>query len=418
MAILTLNSDNKDFSYVIHKNPETGMIVKSCKQGSLFGWFGAPESYSVYFREGQNSVSFKREKDQDFEYINTERFISPQFVIQAIPDFFASALKNREELDTPGNHSLTLNLIHVGAPLYLKFFESQFDGLTVEHEEKGPKIYSVTLRTTKTINYLLNVSQLFAFFVVLTNREYIVFNNDLVKRYINILQSTEPPYFISYLFKKHCLRSRKNFDAEKVLLADTNRYSNIDFKFGGTLQNRVDVILEKTPLNEPVLDIGCGEGNYIREFGKKAPEISYIAVDTNEEVLYKSKKAVKRWKMENASTFESLDEAIKAGIPEGTNVLLTEVIEHMTVAEAEDLINKILSIKGVKSLLVTTPNKDFNQFYPLGEEFRHSDHKFEFTRQEWDDFTDKFDDTRSDEFFIGDEVNNIPTSFGIKFFAS
>lgn len=37
-------------------------------------------------------------------------------------------------------------------------------------------------------------------------------------------------------------------------------------------------------------------------------------------------------------------------------------------------------------VIVTTPNRDFNSYFPNPEDFRHDDHKFEWTRQQFNDW--------------------------------
>jgi len=415
MALLSLNSKSPEFSWAIRKNPNSDMQVKNCRQGFLFGWFSNPQTFHSYFREGLNVVSFKRDRREDFEYINTSRFVSPLFVIQTIDEFFRHNIREQVKEDIGGETTLTINSIQVKVPLYIKFFREHIDKVDIEHEELGPKVFNITFKTSEPLHYLLNVVQLFSFMVILTNRDYIHLNTDMVKKYLEAMKVIVPPYFMTYLFKKHCLRKPSAFDEEKILLENNPLYNSIELKFGGTLQNRIHEIRERTPLTAPVLDIGCGEGNYVREFSKANKDIAYMAVDTNEVVLEKSKKVAKRNGMSNIKLYENLDQAIEEGIPEGTNVLLTEVIEHMEKEEAKSLILKILKIKNVKSLLITTPNYEFNQFYPLDGSFRHDDHKYEFIQKEWVDFTAPLVEFGDLEYFeIGDRVNGIPTSFGLK----
>ncbi len=73
------------------------------------------------------------------------------------------------------------------------------------------------------------------------------------------------------------------------------------------------------------------------------------------------------------------------------------------------MVRKILSCGNVKSLLLTTPNKDFNQFYKIEEDDnRHDDHKFELTDTEFKSFVEEVKCGRSVDFkYIGDTVNGI-----------
>jgi hypothetical protein len=105
------------------------------------------------------------------------------------------------------------------------------------------------------------------------------------------------------------------------------------------------------------------------------------------------------WIKENESLFD------------GADVLLTEVVEHMPQAEAQALVEAILKTK-YRKLVITTPNKDFNQFYGMAEEeFRHSDHDWEIPLAEFGSWTcqilENSDLFGCQVYGIGDSVNNV-----------
>ncbi|MGM0169443.1 hypothetical protein IGI39_003759 [Enterococcus sp. AZ135] len=116
-------------------------------------------------------------------------------------------------------------------------------------------------------------------------------------------------------------------------------------------------------------------------------------------------------RLENLQLHTSLDEV---QLQVDRDILLMEVIEHMSLEEAADLLQRLLS-QSFHQLILSTPNKDFNGFYGLTEkQFRHEDHKFEFRTldfQTWltatvgPGFTIQF-------FTTGDQVNGIATTQG------
>ena len=98
-------------------------------------------------------------------------------------------------------------------------------------------------------------------------------------------------------------------------------------------------------------------------------------------------------------------------IQEGTDVLLTEVIEHLTYDDAKKLL-QFLSDSMAKNIVVTTPNRDFNKFYDIPDgEMRHEDHQFELT---YDMFRELILDTFKGRDYIigglGDSVDGIATT--------
>ena len=67
--------------------------------------------------------------------------------------------------------------------------------------------------------------------------------------------------------------------------------------------------------------------------------------------------------------------------------------------------------KTFRKLVITLPNKDFNQFYKLGEEFRHLDHCWEPTYEESVDMMSKiFNNSVREIKKIGDRINDISVS--------
>ena len=115
--------------------------------------------------------------------------------------------------------------------------------------------------------------------------------------------------------------------------------------------------------------------------------------------------------MKNLELYASLDEvAIQADM----DILLMEVIEHMSLEEAGNLLKRLLSYS-FHQLILSTPNKDFNAFYGLSEEqMRHEDHKFELSTQEFQTWlTATVGDTFVIQFFTtGDQVNGVATTQG------
>ncbi|XP_065068132.1 small RNA 2'-O-methyltransferase-like isoform X2 [Rhopilema esculentum] len=60
-----------------------------------------------------------------------------------------------------------------------------------------------------------------------------------------------------------------------------------------------------------------------------------------------------------------------------------EVIEHLTKEELDAFPAAVFGILRPKTLVITTPNADFNILFPGLVGFRHPDHKFEWTRKEF-----------------------------------
>lgn len=61
-------------------------------------------------------------------------------------------------------------------------------------------------------------------------------------------------------------------------------------------------------------------------------------------------------------------------------------IEHLYPSELLDLPANIFAYIKPKVVIITTPNVEFNVLFPNPREFRHPDHKFEWTRKQFEDW--------------------------------
>jgi hypothetical protein len=63
-------------------------------------------------------------------------------------------------------------------------------------------------------------------------------------------------------------------------------------------------------------------------------------------------------------------------------MILCEVIEHIDEHRLERVMHTIFAQYAPRTLIVTTPNKEYNAVYAMDqEEMRHGDHRFEWTRE-------------------------------------
>ena len=67
---------------------------------------------------------------------------------------------------------------------------------------------------------------------------------------------------------------------------------------------------------------------------------------------------------------------------------LVEVIEHLDVDRLESLEKIVFEFAQPKIVIVTTPNRSYNQVYSSlsSTQLRHHDHRFEWTRSEFADW--------------------------------
>lgn len=143
-------------------------------------------------------------------------------------------------------------------------------------------------------------------------------------------------------------------------------------------------------------DFGCGDGKLMR-YVKKNTNLSHIfGID-------KDRYLVERYCLEN-SNFYLMDHDFprpkQMGIYLFTGDILKpepsiigvdaisciELVEHLQIAEVDPFLDLLLGYYKPKMVIITTPNKDFNVVFDMKTPFRHPDHKFEWTRKEFNDW--------------------------------
>lgn len=175
------------------------------------------------------------------------------------------------------------------------------------------------------------------------------------------------------------LEEKKDEPNKKVRLNDL-RYEKI-----------VETVRQLTPRS--IVDFGSGEGKLALRLGFVDGVQEILAVEPSESATLK---ALGRFdKVKNKEEFvvpETLwgslfyyDERLK-----GKDVMiLCEVIEHIDEYRLPKVMETILNDYQPGALIVTTPNREYNEVYAMEDHFRHTDHRFEWTRAEFRQWCDE-----------------------------
>ncbi|WP_195575417.1 class I SAM-dependent methyltransferase [Paenibacillus sp. 1001270B_150601_E10] len=414
MAIIQAASTNPKFSYMIRKNPSNGMILRDIRKGIAYGWYSDANTYNIYFKDADNDISYKRDADEAFEYLNVSRYNTPLFPLNAINEFLSASLKAQSDEDIAGyKHSIYINMIHVEKLQYIHFFIKHFSDYDFELEHREDKSYALRVSTHKSLYELLHVISVLCLFLSMFGREYIDVSDSIIEKYIKSVQVIDAPYYIRSLFARNFLNSRERHRKYKGMLEETQRYS-LQLDYGGTATQRRNTISRMLPFNKSILDVGCGEGFYAIPYAGKV-EGHYYAVDINEELLRVVERKASAKDLDHLITYASIEQFVDTYNGEQVDVILTEVIEHMSKDEAARLVQSICHNIDFEYFIITTPNADFNAFYEITA-YRHLDHRWEMGEKE---FQSWFSQVLSSEWFdyeylaIGDKVNGIATTQGV-----
>lgn len=414
MAIVQITSDNPQFTFLLRKNPRTGMQLRQIRQGMAYGWYSDEATFNVFFRDADNEVSYKRHAAESFEYLNVSRYNTPLFPLAAIGEFFASPFKARSDRDKEGyEHRFHIDLIHIDRVRYVDFFAKHLKDCGFVLEHRAHKSYALTITTCRSLYHLLHVAAVLCLFLAMFGNEYLDLSDSLLDKYVRSLNIIDAPFYIRSLFARSFMTSRERFAKYREEIERTDRYE-IRLEYGGTALQRRNYIAGQLAFDKPIVDVGCGEGYYALAFAGKITE-TYYAIDVSDEALAAVNRKAEAREIDNIVTYAALEHFLEMYNGETVDVIMTEVIEHMDKTEAAALIGRICGQVAFDRLAVTTPNADFNRYYEL-EGFRHEDHKWEMGESE---FRQWFAEAVRDypvtyEFAaIGDRVDGIHTTQGV-----
>lgn len=169
-------------------------------------------------------------------------------------------------------------------------------------------------------------------------------------------------------------RNREQDQSPKVRLNDL-RYEHI--------LNYIKTL----PHKETIVDLGAGEGRLSVQLGfvEGVKEILSIEPSNKSRI-----KAIERFDQVIASEGfvkpQSLPGSLfyyDSRLQNKDIIILCEVIEHIEEERLPKIVDTILYDYRPRTLIVTTPNQEYNVVYEMDEDRRHDDHRFEWTRAEF-----------------------------------
>ncbi|MHB1552299.1 MAG: 3' terminal RNA ribose 2'-O-methyltransferase Hen1 [Vulcanimicrobiaceae bacterium] len=139
-----------------------------------------------------------------------------------------------------------------------------------------------------------------------------------------------------------------------------------------------------------VADVGCGDGDLLTALARENYVERIVGTDVSVRELERAKA-----KLERASMLSSRRQAIELFQSsalygdrrlQGLDAIaLLEVIEHIDLGRLQSLEKAVFGVAAPRAVIITTPNREYNANFPTlkREAYRHPDHRFEWTRDEF-----------------------------------
>ena len=439
--LLEIQTDHQpatDLGYLLHKHPDKLHTVElSVGHAHIFFPEANEDSCKACLLVDINPIDLVRGNKNIFlqqQYVNDRPYTSNSFLSSALAKAFGSALN--------GTCNQKPDLVKTAIPLKVKIHSLKVDcdkaylnklfdplGYQISYEiipldshfpswGEG-KVVNLTLEKTTTLKELL--SQLYVFMMVLDNdRHYWISKNEidtLIKRGENWLSNHPERDWITKRYLKN-LQMLTNQALARLINEEIEESSLPQVKVN-LHQQRLHAALNflKASGAESVLDLGCGDGKLLRLLIKEGQFKKIAGMDVSFSELQKAKENLyldqaSPLMKERISIFQGSVTYQDQRLKNFDAAALIEVIEHLDAERLPTMEKVVFGFAKPRTVVVSTPNAEYNVLFEKlqSEDFRHDDHRFEWTREQFKDWCHKISQIFNYQFSIysvGQEEQNI-----------
>ena len=425
LTITTTHRPATDLGFLLHKHPDRFQTYDlSFGQAHAYYPEAANDLCSACLLLDVDPVGIVRGKGSAegllSQYVNDRPYVASSFLSVAISHVYRSALQGRcdarpELAATPIPLSACLDVVPVrGGETFLRaVFEPLGYEVTCERhplDERFPEwgeshYYSVTIAATTTLSQLL--THLYVLIPVFDSQKHYFVGDDelekllekgdgwlgrhpekeeITRRYLKFQPS---------LFRQALARlvvDEQPVEAEQGESPDEapERSPSLNDQRLGTVMGAL-----RATGTARVLDLGCGEGKLLRELLKDRQFEEIVGMDVSIRSLEIARDRLKldRLPERQAARINLIHGSLMyrdsrlEGFPAAAVV---EVIEHLDPPRLAAFERVVFEFARPATVVVTTPNREYNVTWEnVGpDKFRHSDHRFEWTRAEFRDWAE------------------------------
>ena len=431
LTISTTHTPATDLGYLLHKHPERCQSFDmSFGQAHVFYPEVSEQRTSAALLLDVDPVGMVRGKnrEQSFllgQYVNDRPYVASSFLSVAISQIFGSAMSGRckdrpelAQLPIPLTARIDVLPVRGDEGLVQRMFEPL--GYTLEAvrhplDEMFPEwgespYFSVTISGTVTLSQLL--THLYVLIPVFDNQKHYFVGDDEMEKLLEKGAGWLAAHPEKELITRRYLRHRSNLTSEALeRLKDEGGRMNEEEDHDDAGSDS-SFILPPSSLNEQrhgtvlaalrgsgarsVIDLGCGEGKLLRELlaDKQFERIVGMDVSIRSLEIASKRLRVDRLPDRQAERLKLIHGSLIYRDQRLANfdaAAVVEVIEHLDPPRLSAFERVVFEFARPQTIVVTTPNSEYNIMWeslPAGK-FRHADHRFEWTRQQFQDWANR-----------------------------
>ncbi len=436
LTITTTHKPATDLGFLLHKHPDRFQSFDlSFGKAHVFYPATGEVCCTACLLLDVDPVGMVRGKNrnQTFllgQYVNDRPYVASSFMSVAISQVFGSAMagrcKDRPELaGTPIPLTARIDVLPVrsGDGFLHRIFEPLGYSVEATRHPLDPQFpewgespyFSVTIHGNKTISELL--THLYVFIPVFDNDKHYFVGDDELEKLLakgsGWLASHPEKEQITRRYLKH---QSSLYRQALARLVEEEVAETVDED--RTTEVHEDALEKPLSLNEQrlgavlaalrgsgarkILDLGCGDGKLLRELLKDKQFDQIVGMDVSIRSLEFAQKRLKldRLPARQAERLQLIHGSLiyrdkrLAGFDAAAVV---EVIEHLDPPRLSALERVLFEFARPQVIVLTTPNRDYNVMWetlPAGQ-LRHSDHRFEWTRLEFQEWANRVGEQHS-----------------------
>lgn len=457
LTITYEGQNTQDLGYLLHKNPYRSQKFE-LNSGTAYVFYPevSDERTTVALLLDINPIDLAKGKigSKDgglFDYVNDRPYTASSFMSTAISRIFGTAMngrcdKKQELADTPLNLTACIHMIQGKDEFARKIFEPL--GYTVKtsktvldskFEEWGESPYiDIEISGTVKLSDLLN--HIYVLIPVFDRQKHYYISEDEIDKLMShggewlashpAREEIVYRYFLmkkSYAHKTIDRLTESEPTEEDEEKKDENIPEEVKKRRISLNTQRMEAVKNAVLESgaESVIDLGCGECRLTKILLDEKQIKKVTAADVSVHELEKAKSRLHYDTMQsyrkNKLTLMQASLTYRDKRFSGYDcACVVEVIEHIEPLRIPAFERVVFEFAEPETVIVTTPNREYNENYDFLKtgSLRHNDHRFEWTREEFKQWTEhickKFGYTvRINGIGECDENHGTPTQMGV-----